>query len=156
MLRTLGTDGLRQRVAEAGAWLFGVGLLTGVWAAVVLTEKVVVPIPRLALAAHLNGILGGLWLIAIAATLDRMRYGLPGRRRLGLVVIVATWANWLITLIASALGVRGLEYTADARNNAIAALLELVVVLPSVAGAFAWAWGFRGPARPPREGVGGI
>ncbi len=156
MFSALGTEEVRQRVAETGAWLFAVGLLTGVWAAVVLTDKVVVTIPRMALAAHLNGILGGLWLIAVAATLDRMRYGLAGRRRLGIVVVVATWGNWLITLIASVVGVRGLEYTGDARNDVIAALLQLVVVLPSIVGAVAWAWGFRGPSRVPREGVGGI
>lgn len=143
----MGTDGLQHRVARAGAWLFAVGLLTGLWAAVVLTDKVVVPIPRLALAAHLNGLLGGLWLIAVAATLDRLRYGLVGRRRLALVVILATWANWLITLVASGLGVRGLEYTTDPRNNAVAILLQLLVVLPSLGGAFAWAWGFGGPPR---------
>jgi hypothetical protein len=132
---------------RAGAWLFAIGLLTGLWAAAVLTEKVVVAIPRLALAAHLNGIFGGLWLIAVAVTLDRLRYGLAGRRRLALVVIVATWANWLITLAASWLGVRGLEYTTDARNNVIAFLLQVLVVLPSLAGGVAWAWGFGGPRR---------
>ena len=143
----MGTEGLQHRVARAGAWLFAVGLVTGLWAAVVLTEKVVVAIPRLALAAHLNGLLGGLWLIAVAATLDRLRYGLVGRRRLALVVILATWANWLITLVASGLGVRGLEYTADVSNNAVAVLLQLLVVLPSLVGAVAWAWGFGGPPR---------
>ena len=143
----LGTDDLRERVVRAGAWLFAIGLITGLWTAAVLTEKVIVAIPRLALAAHLNGLLGGLWLIAVAATLDRLRYGLAGRRRLAHVVIVATWANWLITLIASGLGVRGLEYTADARNNAIALLLQVFVVLPSLVGALAWAWGLTGPRR---------
>ena len=146
-----GTDDLRHRVMWSGAWLFAIGLLTGLWAAVVLTEKVVVAIPRLALAAHLNGLLGGLWLIAVAATLDRLRYGLAGRRRLAHVVMVATWANWLITLIASGLGVRGLEYTTDARNNAIAALLQIFVVLPSLAAALAWAWGMGGLRRQPGE-----
>jgi hypothetical protein len=142
-----GTESLQHQVARAGGWLFAVGLLTGAWAAVVLTERIVVPIPRLALAAHLNGILGGLWLIAVAATLDRMRYGLAGRRRLARLVVVATWANWLVTLIASGLGVRGLELTADPRNNVIAILLEVFVVIPSLLGAFAWAWGFGGPPR---------
>ncbi len=143
----MGTEGVQQRVARAGAWLFAVGLLTGVWVAVVFTERVVVPIPRLALAAHLNGLLGGLWLIAVAATLDRMRYGVAGRRRLALLVVVATWGNWLITLLASGLGVRGLEFTGDPRNNAVALLLQVFVVIPSLLGAFAWAWGFGGPPR---------
>lgn len=144
----MGTDDLQQRLMRAGAWLFTAGLVTGVWAAAVLTETVVVAVPRLALAAHLNGLLGGLWLIAVAVTLDRLRYGLTGRRRLALIVLVATWANWLITLVASALGVRGLAYSGDTRNNAIALLLQVFVVLPSLAGALAWAWGFGGPRRP--------
>jgi hypothetical protein len=147
----LGTQHLQHRVMRAGAWLFAIGLATGLWAAVVLTGKVVVAFPRLALAAHLNGILGGLWLVAVAVTLDRQRYGLTGRSRVALLVVLATWSNWLLTLIASALGVRGLEYTADARNNAIAGLLDFFVVLPALVAAFAWAWGFGGPRRTSGE-----
>ena len=138
-------ESLSRRLAWAGAWLFAVGMVTGVWAAIVLTERVVVQLPRLALAAHLNALLGGLWLIAVAATVDMLRYGPIGRRRLAWVVIVPAWGNWLITLIASILGVTGLEYTrGDPTNNAVAALLHSVVVLPSLVGAAAWAWGLGG------------
>jgi hypothetical protein len=133
---------LRNRLARAGAWLFFVGLVTGLWAAAVLTGKVTVEIPRLALAAHLNGLLGGLWLIAVAWTLDFLRYGERGRRRLALLVVISTWANWLVTTIASILGVRGLEYTGALANDIVAGLLQLFVVLPALAGAGAWAWGF--------------
>jgi hypothetical protein len=38
-----------------------------------------------------------------------------------------------------------LEYTrGDPANNAVAALLHSVVVLPSLVGAAAWAWGLGG------------
>lgn len=141
-------DLLRRRLAWAGAWLFAVGMITGLWAAAVLTEKVTVDIPRLALAAHLNGLLGGLWLIAVASTLNMLRYGDTGRWRLAWLVTVPAWGNWLITLIASVLGVTGLEYTRDTANNAIAALLHSLVVLPSLVGAAAWAWGLGGRRRP--------
>jgi hydroxylaminobenzene mutase len=138
-------DSVQRRLAWAGAWLFAVGMITGVWAAIVITEKVTVELPRLALAAHLNALLGGLWMIAVAATLDMLRYGETGRRRLAWVVTIPAWGNWLITLIASVLGVTGLEYTrGDAANNAVAALLHSVVVLPSLVGAAAWAWGLGG------------
>ena len=137
-------DSLRRRLAWAGAWLFAVGMVTGLWAAAVLTDKVTVSIPRLALAAHLNALLGGLWLIAVASTLDMLRYGPVGRARLAWLVTVPAWGNWLITLIASVLGVTGLEYTRDTANNAIAALLHSLVVLPSLVGAGAWAWGLGG------------
>ena len=135
-------DPLRKGLAQAGAWLFAVGMVTGIWAALVLTEAVKRPLPRLALAAHLNAILGGLWLIAVAVTLEFLRYGPKGRWRLALLVAIAAWANWLITFIASVLGVRGLEYTTDPANNVIAALLQAFVVLPSLVGAAVWAWGF--------------
>lgn len=134
---------LRRRLVRLGAWLFVIGLITGLWAAAVLTEQVKVPIPRLALAAHLNGLLGGLWLIAVASTLDLLRYGERGLRRLAWLVSIAAWSNWLITLVASVLGVRGLEYTNDPANNAVAALLQAFVVLPSLLGAGAWAVGMR-------------
>jgi hydroxylaminobenzene mutase len=141
----MGDDSLPRRLALAGAWLFAVGMVTGLWAAVVLTEKITIELPRLALAAHLNALLGGLWLIAVASTLHMLRYGEIGRRRLAWVVTVPAWGNWLITLIASVLGVTGLEYTrGDPANNAVAALLHSVVVLPSLVGAAAWAWGLGG------------
>jgi len=140
----MAVDPLQRRLAWAGAWLFAVGMVTGLWAAAVLTEKVSVAIPRLALAAHLNALLGGLWLIAVASTLNMLRYGPAGRARLAWVVTVPAWGNWLITLIASGLGVTGLEYTRDTANNAVAALLHSLVVLPSLVGAAAWAWGLGG------------
>src|SRR6266508_957817 len=102
-------DSVQCRLAWAGAWLFAVGMVTGVWAAIVITGKIAVDLPRLALAAHLNALLGGLWMIAVV------------------------------------LGVTGLEYTrGDPANNAVAALLHSVVVLPSLVGAAAWAWGLGG------------
>ena len=126
-------DPLRRRLAASGAWLFALGMVTGLWAAAVLTERVTVGLPRLALAAHLNALLGGM-----SSAVGRIAWF---SRRLAWVVIVPAWANWLVTLVASVLGVTGLEYSHDTANNAVAALLHSLVVLPSLVGAFAWAWG---------------
>jgi len=73
---------IQKRLAMAGALLFLVGMVTGLWSAVALTAKVKVGIPHLALAAHLNGLLGGLWLIAVAWTFQFLRYGELGLRRI--------------------------------------------------------------------------
>src|SRR5215813_5280920 len=116
---------LPKQLARSGAWLFAAGMVTGLWAAVVLTGRVTVPIPRLALAAHLKGILGGIWQVAVAWTCPFLSYGDRGLRRLAMLVAVPAWANWLITLAASVLGVRGLEYTGHGANDTIAALLQL-------------------------------
>ena len=94
-------DPLRRRLAASGAWLFALGMVTGLWAAAVLTGRVSVTLPRLALAAHLNALLGGMWLVLVGTTLDMLHYGEIGRRRLAWVVIVPAWANWSITLLAS-------------------------------------------------------
>lgn len=134
---------LSRCLAGAGALLFFIGMLTGLWAGAALTGKVTVGIPRLALAAHLNGLLGGLWLIAVAWTLQFLRYGERGLRRLAIGVAIPAWSNWLVTLIASFLGVNGLAYTDNKANNAIAFLLQALVVLPTLVSAGFWAWGFR-------------
>jgi hydroxylaminobenzene mutase len=134
---------LRQSLAKAGAWLFFIGLLTGLWSAVALTGQVQVEIPRLALAAHLNALLGGLWCIAVAWTFDFLHYEKKGLRRLAILTAGPAWANWLLTVVASVLGVRGLEYGGSMENNIVAALLQAFVVLPALIGAGAWAFGFR-------------
>src|SRR5205823_14094330 len=71
-LRVVDIEPLRRRLAVSGAWLFAVGMVTGLWAAAVLTERVSVGLPRLALAAHLNALLGGMWLVLVASTLDML------------------------------------------------------------------------------------
>lgn len=127
----------------SGALLFLIGMLTGLWAAAALTGQVKVGIPHLALAAHLNGLLGGLWLIGVAWTFQFLHYGETGLRRLAFGVALPAWANWLVTLIASFLGVTGLQYNSDRGNNLIAALLQTLVVVPTLVACGFWVWGFR-------------
>lgn len=133
----------RRRLAAAGAILFAVGMVTGIWSAVALTGMVKVGMPRLALAAHLNGLLGGLWLVAVAWTFEFLSYDAHGLRRLAVVVTIAAWANWLVTLLASFFGVNGLQYTGERPNDVIAFLLQTLVVIPTLIGSGLWAWGFK-------------
>jgi hydroxylaminobenzene mutase len=134
---------LRKQLAAAGALLFFIGMLTGIWSAAALTGKVAVGMPRMALAAHLNGLLGGLWLLAVAWSFEFLHYGARGLRRLALGVGVPAYANWLVTLVASFIGVSGLEYTGQRSNDIIAFLLQVLVVLPTLIASAFWAWGFR-------------
>lgn len=134
---------LRKRLAMSGALLFFVGMLTGLWTAAALTGTVVVGMPRLALIAHLNALLGGLWLLAVASTLDFLHYGEKGLRRLAIGVGLPAWSNWFVTLIASFLGVNGLTYTGNRANDIIAFLLQALVVVPTLIACAFWVWGFR-------------
>ena len=76
-------------------------------------------------------------------TAQFLHYGEKGLRRLGLVVAIPAWSNWFFTLIASFLGVNGLEYTGDVKNNVIAFALQALVVLPTLVACGFWVWGFR-------------
>ncbi len=97
-------------------------MLTGLWAAATLTGTVVVGIPRLALVAHLDALLGGLWLLAVAWSFEFLHYSDRGLRRLAIGVGIPAWSNWLVTLFASFLGVTGLTYTGHHANDVIAIL----------------------------------
>jgi hydroxylaminobenzene mutase len=134
---------LRKQLAFAGALLFFIGMVTGLWSAAALTGKVSVGMPRMALAAHLNGLLGGLWLIAVAWSFEFLHYGARGLRRLALGTGVPAYANWLVTLIASFIGASGLEYNGRTGNDVIAFLLQSLVVLPTLVASAFWAFGFR-------------
>jgi hypothetical protein len=135
---------IRKRLAASGAMLFAIGMLTGLWLAAADTGDFPPITIQLARGAHLNGLLGGLWIIAVAWTFRFLYYGAKGLRRLALVVAVPAWANWGATLFASFWGVKGLQYNGNSHNNIIAALLQSLVVLPTLIACGFWVWGFRG------------
>ena len=137
----------RRALARAGATLFFVGMVTGLWSGLALTGKVAVDIPHLALAAHLTALLGGLWMIAGAWTLEFLHYDERGKKRLALLTAVPAWGNWILTLIASFLGVRGLDYSPPLANRILAFLLQLVVVLTALVATGLWAYGFKHKSR---------
>lgn len=139
-------DPLQRRVAGRAVVLLVIAMLTGGWAGIALSGKVVIPIPHLALSAHLNALLGSFWLLAFAFTLPMLSYGEQGKRRLAWLQLVPSYANWFVTLVASFLGVRGIAFTGDPANDAIAAALLAFVVAPALVGTVAWAWGFRNAA----------
>ncbi len=149
---------LQRSLMARGAILFFIGLLTGMWAGAVMTEGramfLTLPKPhfeRLALVAHLNALLGCFWIVAVAVTLEATRFGEKGKTWLARGVTVVCYGNWLITLIASFLDVRGLEMLEkDPKNNFIAVILLVVVVFPGLATAGAWAWGLLGKPAPSR------
>ncbi len=131
------------RLTRAGAILIAASFFTGIWTAVALTGQVVVPNPRLALIAHLNALIGGLWIFAVAYSMNFLNYQEKQLKLLSRLVCIAAYGNWLITLLASLWGVTGLQYNSDPRNNFIAALLQIFVVLPSLVASVYWVLGFR-------------
>ena len=131
-------------LALASAWLILLGFLTGIYVAQAMTGKIPAD-PRVALAAHLNALLGAFLMLGVASTLRLLRYGPVGQKRLAWAFIVSNFANWLVTAVKAWWHVSGVDMTAEPRNNLIFAMLGATVVLPSLVGAAAWVYGFYGP-----------
>lgn len=143
-MKTLTATESQRRLFFFGAVLFAVGLWTGIWSSMAMTGVIKVGIPRLALVAHLNALLGGLWIMAVAASLTYLNYSSIQLNRLATLTLIPAFGNWVVTMAASFLGVNGLTYTSDPRNNAIAFSLQLIVVIPSLVASVYWVRGFIG------------
>ncbi len=140
-------DTLRRRLAQLAALLFALGMVTGLWAGLVLSDKVKVTIPHLALASHLNALLGCFWLLGLSYTVPMLSFGERGKMRLAILTLVPAYGNWFVTLVASVLGARGLEFTGNGSNDLVAVLLQVVVVLPTLAACSGWCWGLFSRSR---------
>lgn len=127
---------------KMGALLLFLGMLTGLYLAAALTGKIPAD-GKIVLGAHLNAILGSFILFGLAVSLPYLTYEDTGRNRIALAMIVANYANWLITGIKALLNVHGIDFTGNAANDAIFALLTVFVVIPSIGGTFFWFRGFR-------------
>lgn len=121
-----------RRLIVAGIWLFLAGLLTGF--AIPLMEN-----PRVGLSSHLEGVLNGVFLIALGAVWQRI--GLVGRTHsvaFGLVLFGAV-ANWLATLLAGIWGTGAMMPIAAAGRSgtvpqeAVVSLLLITLSLAMIA-----------------------
>src|SRR5258706_16039179 len=106
-----------------------IAFLGGVLLAAAQTKKVDADVHEI-VAAHLNAVLGSLWIGALAFTLPMLRFGDKGRRRLVLATVIAAYGNWLITTIKAFLFVAGVEPTGDRANDVVFGALSVVAVSP--------------------------
>lgn len=86
--------------------------------------------------AHLEGILNGLLMLALAAA-ARLGAPEPKSDRLFVAALLAAgWGNALASVAAPLLGVRGMTFDADPANNLVAGIFTLALV----AGLYAIGW----------------
>lgn len=90
-----------RRLLQAGFALFLLGLLTGF--AAPLFEA-----PRIGLSSHLEGLLNGLFLVALGLVWPRLTLGKRAASALFSLAVYAAFANWLATLLAAIWGAGGL------------------------------------------------
>lgn len=105
--------------------------------------------PRLALAAHAVGIMGGLLLIAVGALARAFLLGPRARGVMMWAWVYAAYANWIACFLAAATGASRLTPIAGAgtrgsalAETAVAFLLQSLAAASLVAGGLA-VWGFR-------------
>jgi (hydroxyamino)benzene mutase len=131
-------------LGASAAVLFLVALLTGLFAGAAMTGKIPAD-GHAALAAHLNALMGTFLLVSFAWTLPMLHIGPVGKRRLAVLFVGTSFANWAVTTLKALLFVGGLEPSGQAANMLVFALLQATVVLPGIGGAGVWVWGFRAP-----------
>ena len=138
--RTL--DPTERLLAISAAALFLIALVTGIYAGAAMTAKLHVD-AHAALASHLNALMGTFLLVSYGWTLPMLRYGDVGKKRIAVLFVASSFANWAVTVAKAALFVSGLEPLGSGPNDTIFVLLQITVVLPGLVGAGAWVWGFR-------------
>jgi hypothetical protein len=133
---------VQRTLGLAAASLMLVALLTGIYAAAGMTAKIHVD-GHTALASHLSALMGTFLLGTVGWTMPMLRYGEPAKRRLAMVLIVASFANWLITAVKAALFVAGIDLQGKAANDVVFGVLQVFVVVPMIGAAIVWVLGFR-------------
>jgi hydroxylaminobenzene mutase len=129
-----------------GMFLFLLGLLTG------LAEQQFQN-PRMGLAAHLEGVMNGIFLIAVGAAWMEMR--LPPRLKAAAYwsALYGTYANWMVTILAAILGTAAMSpitaagHSAPAWQEAIVNFGFISVGIAIIASSILMLWGLRRTAR---------
>jgi hypothetical protein len=138
------SDRLQSMMIAHGALVFLVGMVTGFPFAFVILQKVALwPMPaidwtlpgdvRAWRMAHLEGILNGLALIAVAAAGKRMALGARAHAWIAWGLIVTAWGNMAASVIGPLYGVRGLEFGGGLANSLMYLLFVVAIVAVMIA-----------------------
>lgn len=91
----------KRRLLWHGAFLFLLGLLTG------LVQQQLTN-PRMGLAAHLEGLMNGTFLIAVGAVWNELRLSPRQTAWTWWTLLFGTYANWAFTLLAAVFGTKAM------------------------------------------------
>jgi hydroxylaminobenzene mutase len=125
-----------------GVFLFLIGLLTGFF-----EQKFVNP--RMGLAAHLEGVMNGTFLIALGAVWNEVRLSTRLKPATFWIALYGAYVNWLATALAASFGSAALSPITAAGHSALPWQEGLVTVLfmsvgiATIATAVLVLWGLR-------------
>ncbi|MEW5877789.1 MAG: hydrogenase [Acidobacteriota bacterium] len=135
-----------QRLSWHGMLLFLLGLVTGL--VMQLFSN-----PRMGLAAHLEGLMNGIFLLALAANWSRLRLSAGAEKWALGAVLYGTYANWFFTSLAAAFGTAAMApLAAGAHRGQPWQELVISVGFASVGvtmllGVSLFLWGLRGSGK---------
>lgn len=137
----------KRKLLWHGMALFLLGLLTG------LVEQQFANI-RMALAAHLEGVMNGTFLLALGAIWNEVNLMSRAKAAAYWAVLGGTYGNWVVTVLAAILGTSALSPITGADHGA-PAWHELIVTigfggigLAITSASVLVLWGLRGSAGP--------
>jgi hydroxylaminobenzene mutase len=111
----------KRRLLWSGMFLFFLGLLTG------FVEQRFNN-PRMGLAAHLEGVINGIFLLALGAVWTEVRLSRPLKVATFWGVLYGAYANWVVTTIAAIIGTAALS-PITAAGHAAQPWQEIIVTL---------------------------
>jgi (hydroxyamino)benzene mutase len=136
-----------RRLMWHGMFLFLVGLVTG------FAEPHFANI-RMGLAAHLEGVLNGIFLLALGAAWTEMRLSAGAKAAAFWTALYGSYVNWLVTTLAAVFGTGALSPITAPGRTALpwqehAVTIGFISVgLAIVCCAVLVLWGLRGKALP--------
>jgi (hydroxyamino)benzene mutase len=135
-------QGTNRRLMFHGMCLFVLGLITG------FAEQHFANV-RMGLAAHLEGVMNGIFLLALGATWSQVKLPLGAMKIAFWAVLYGTYINWLFTLLAAVFGTAALSPITGAGHRGLAWQESLVtagfmsVGIAIVIASVLVAWGLR-------------
>ena len=133
-------DATSRLCAASGAILLGLALLVGAVAGLAMTEKIPADGATL-LSAHLAGLMGGFMIFGLGWSLPMVMLSEGAKSRLAWCIIIPNYANLTITAIKGFIRVHGLDFGPTTADAVVFGALNILVVLPVLAGVGAWTYG---------------
>ena|SRR6266540_3455090 len=135
-------EGTKRHLLWHGMFLFLLGLLTGF-------VELKFANPRMGLAAHLEGVMNGTFLVALGAAWSEVR--LPKRLDAAAYwsALYGTYVNWAVTVLAAIFGtaalspITGAGHTGQSWQESVVTLGFISVGLAIVAASILVLWGLR-------------
>jgi (hydroxyamino)benzene mutase len=137
-----------RRLMWHGMLLFLLGLFTG-FAEAYFTNV------RMGLAAHLEGVMNGILLLALGAIWPHVRLGRNAQAAAFWTALYSAYANWLLTTLAAIFGTGALSpmtapgFRAQAWQESLVTAGLMSVGIVVVASTLIFLWGLRGKAPLP-------